>query len=66
LVPDSESRQNKDMRKETTIQKSVREMKEKHMKEMGIANEEKEEPLIEELDSKEFQQEIEQGMVQPK
>jgi len=64
LVPDKNAPENKDLRKETSIQKQIREMKEKHAKETG--QKEGEPAMIEELDSKEFQLELEQGLVMPK
>jgi hypothetical protein len=62
LIPDGLSKENRDLKKESSVQREIREMKEKHKKE----NPDTEEYLIEELDSKEFKEEIEQGLVQPK
>lgn len=56
------------MRKETAIQKQIREMKEKHAKEGGTESGKEDDRilLIEELDSKEFAQELEAGLVEPR
>jgi len=62
LIPDKNAPENKDLRKETSVQKQIREMKEQHMKDVKGGDQ----VMVEELDSKEFQQEIEQGLVQPK
>lgn len=65
MIPDKNAKENKDLRKETSVQKQIREMKEKHSQEKG-GKEDDRILLIEELDSKEFQNEIESGLVEPK
>lgn len=68
LIPDKDAKLNKDLRKESSVQKQIREMKEQQSKDGKYKKEgeEAEELMIEELDSKEFAEEIEKGLVQPK
>lgn len=68
LIPDKNASENKDMRKETAIQKQIREMKEKHTQEGGTEKGKEDDRilLIEELDSKDFAQELEAGLVEPR
>lgn len=55
------------MRKETGIQKQIREMKEKHTREGGDEGKKDDRILlIEELDSKDFAHELEAGLVEPR
>jgi len=65
LIPDKDAKENKDLRRETQVEKQIRNMKEEHSKEKG-GKEDDRILLIEELDSKEFLNEMESGLVEPK
>lgn len=65
LIPDKNAKENKDLRRETQVEKQIRNMKEEHSKEKG-GKEDDRILLIEELDSKEFLNEMESGLVEPK
>mmetsp|Transcript_33665 Transcript_33665/g.28433 ORF Transcript_33665/g.28433 Transcript_33665/m.28433 type:complete len:109 (+) Transcript_33665:556-882(+) len=67
LIPDKNASENKDLRRETAIQKQIREMKDKHTQDTGKKDDKDDRILlIEELDSKEFATELENGLVEPK
>lgn len=65
MIPDKDAKENKDLRRETQVEKQIRNMKEEHSKEKG-GKEDDRILLIEELDSKEFLNEMESGLVEPK